>query len=584
MKSINGLVSLSIKIFALTVIAVHFILNWLFPQTILIWGIDFLAYLPAPFQICWYLIGIIAILLIPEKLTIGISPIIQRISSTYETLTRKHRSFPLLISFIIFLTGITLMIFFRQRYHLLGDQIFNTGLPSHISLKRLSDLIRDLSGFFAVNFHIIPDNINPREFIYYFSALHGGIFILLSLLFAQRFGKTSLEKVIIFLFLVTGQYMFIFFGTGDNYYTSLVMFLWYFYELFLFLEGKGCFWRLIVSCLLSIYAHPEGLALAPSCFFALYFTEPKNYKRIISIVGLVSLVILIYFFWKKVGGETTAVFNVPWFVEKNNRYPIFSFYKLSYFLNIYLSNALTGFALCIIGIFIFLRKALTTSVTKEPLISRATWIILSPIPFIFFCDIFTEHALGVSDQDMATLSALMITMIGIWLILTYGKKYLSFSVIILNLWLLVPMVFVFHTYANVNRMITLYPKDKAQVMNEFSPYVWLGMRFRYEPDLQQETLAQFKLGFTQENNPEFKLFSMLHYSYWAYRFGQDKEGFASMKTLLETTPDKTGRYLQQIHRLPEQMKTDVLEISRKLFVQTENPIYQQIITAVNEIK
>ncbi len=539
-------------------------------MTIYTWGVDFLNYLPKSFQLVWYVIGIIFVLIIPDSFP--------QIESAFFQYPLGEPKIKIGIHYIRFvgIAALSLIIFFvfRERYHLIGDPLdpHYIFLPTAQMWDRLSDEVIGISEFLAIQFNMVPMHSDPRVGAHLASIFHGGSFVFLALIFARHFGKNFSESLMLFLFLVTGQYVFVFFGHGDNYYTPLVMFLWYFYELFRTMERKQYDYRLILSCFLAIYSHPVGFAFLPSCFLACLFYDSKDsWKRPVVLLLLVVCSGILAYLLLFMTHQSSVLFNVHLFKEVDYKLPFFSFYKISLILNTYLSNAFTGTILFLTALIqIFRTKQFHKESHNSPL-----WILLTILLPLFFLDIFVDHSLGICDQDLMAISAFTLSMIGLWMYIKYCRFRYSFSMIFLNLWLLIPMVAVFHTNTNVKRLEYLNPLDICYLNNVYSPYARLGANFTYEKGLENEALHQFALGI-QNTWGNTRLVNLSYFYYYSYQYGRVKEGKETLAYLLNTFPEQAD----YIFRFPIDRQSilfqDTQQLSKELYEKTKNPVYLKI--------
>ncbi|MFQ6031807.1 MAG: tetratricopeptide repeat protein [Candidatus Zixiibacteriota bacterium] len=419
----------------LLIIATHFVASF-FPKG-RIWGINQWAYfsptvtLPATF--------LALLFLLPSFNRLALNIIKTSLSPVFEWMGKKKHRY-----------GIFSLLFFpifwalRTKTHFLGDgsQILGN-IESGAHAIKWTETLENFLHLQA--FHLAKSlfDLGAETLYVILSCMAGSIFIFLCFLFVDFLGKERLQKILVFLILISMGSIQLFFGYVEHY-TFVFLFVFGFLFLSLaYLEGKLKLIFPILIFLLACLFHVSSLYLLPSLFF-LFMTKDENgklrrRKRILLGIFAVLLVIIIFLGYKRYSWSLPPLF-VPLIHDRyyGPGYILFSLPHLSDFLNQQLLISPVGLIL-ILG-FLICKEG------RSFLINPASQFLLIAAFSQLLFNFITDPGLGASrDWDLFSAVGLGYTILGLYLLLKILKdkskfEYLAMILVITSFHSTIPWI------------------------------------------------------------------------------------------------------------------------------------------------
>ncbi len=260
---------------AVSILVVIFLLRFL-PLIVdvdRLWGINHLRFIPDAYKAVFLLSGLLAFIILVPSLN---RAVLKLYGNVAEMLMVKNRH----IAWSL-LCGLSVLVFWilKPELYFLGDSFqvvgnFASGHP--VDVKWTETGAVHAAQLIA---YLLPESIQDigRMAYAFLSVLSGGIFIFVLLSLSRMLGEDSLQRFGLFILLLFGGWLLLFFGYTENYPV-----LWPFVGLYLlfalrYLRGTGRIWPVMLLLALSIYIHMQSIILVPSLLY-LFICRGKGRK------------------------------------------------------------------------------------------------------------------------------------------------------------------------------------------------------------------------------------------------------------------------------------------------------------------
>ncbi len=403
------------------VIIIHLAASF-FPQ-LRVWGISQLHYFPVGFRLALCAAGLI--ILIPRvngKLTELLTPVFNRVSK------RLNRTNKFLKYSVVSILSLSIFWLFRAATPLLGDGYLRAG---QLKLRKLLEITEPLDFYFHL---LVYQWLGLDSYSAYAipSCLAGGVFVFLTFLFCDVWGKEGKEKLLVFTMLATMGSVQLFFGYVESYSLMYVLLAAYILFGLRYLRGDGGFFWPCLLLLLTCGFHLVALFALPSLFYLAWAKVRKTprgdargfgFTRGMYLSGVVFLAAAGLYVLKTYALRQPpgSILIYP-FGGGKNLYSFFSWNHLSDFMNEQLLISPVG-GLLLVGFLVFLRRSVNL---KESTVKFLLWVMLCFFAFALFVDPKLGYA---RDWDLFASTGLGVTLLSAYLVLslirTEGKKGLS---------------------------------------------------------------------------------------------------------------------------------------------------------------
>lgn len=273
-----------------------------FAPSLRIWGFNHLAYYALPVRLV--AIAAMAIAFVP-----AVARLIYRLALGFPALlARGPRTVSTIIILLVAVLATTVFFQFRTATNLLGDgqlieQSFEAGFEGNpkVIMRSSSAIITEekiapgslLAYYGAANFAVKKLNKGPGIGIRFLNCVFGGFFVFLFLVMLRDapFGS-DLKAWLAFLGLFSCATQ-LYFGYIENY-TPLVFLLFiYVASALATLHNRAPLWLPILACVVSVYAHIQGVLFVPSLVFLVVWYVSAGRRRTVMSSTLTVLVSLI---------------------------------------------------------------------------------------------------------------------------------------------------------------------------------------------------------------------------------------------------------------------------------------------------
>lgn len=435
-------------------------------------------------------------------------------------LIRKRIWFGLLLSTI---SGFIFWLY-RTRVHLfLGDECigpiqkgqYTIGIP-----ERIDWLVRGTIHWFAIEWADLTKlDVLPSIYGCQVASVACGIFaIIIAVLFLRR-------RPLLMLFFITMPWLINFFGNVDNYAFSVCYAIFFSCIVGLILEKNRIpkIWEVLTICLLwviGIWTNPFHVffVFVPvylGCLWLEQWWKKIPIKTVLFLTGVLLFITL------KCSSHSNLLFET----NKNLVPAFFSWQTLIHYAN-NLLLPMIPFA-CVV--------LFSSSHKWARGFLIISWIMIS---ICFFTLSFT---LGACDLFNYMQLLCIVAGYGIMICMRTPLKSKEYIVLIaLNLFLLIPMIYVHSSNLTISRALRIYPKDKCHHNMVMSWQTHLGIicgeNVQYSTEIEKATLSIFFDGFKSATPEYFKCGNYVYFVAWHYHYGKIEQGRKLLKNLLQQYP------------------------------------------------
>jgi tetratricopeptide (TPR) repeat protein len=394
-------------IFAILVILLH--LSSIFIQSPLNWGVHHISFLHPVLQVILSLFGIMIFLPFGQRFLYNT---IMKFTLFLENSSRIIRYF------LIICGGAAVFWIFKVKIYILGDSysIIRAMLEKNVSdwIHR-EPLTAKIYSIF-LDFFKRPDFENIYTIFIILSIVSGIIVLYNVIQIAKILGKNTIEKYLIFSFIILSGSSLLFFGYAENYPLIYVALSFYFLFSLKYLLGKMPLYYPVIAYSISFALHLGVVALLPSILFLIYleYKKNKNFTVFPQYFGIILFTVIFLFFLSGYSlnlfldsfqgkADPTGSHIIPFFStwSEFHAYTMFSGWHILDFLNHQFTlnplNLLYIIALLILSfklidlkdnIFVFLLISFIFSISMEFVLNHnlgtwKDWDIIAPYILIF---------------------------------------------------------------------------------------------------------------------------------------------------------------------------------------------------------
>jgi hypothetical protein len=522
------------------------------------WGYDNIRYMPSFVQISFY---VISLLTIWGLYFLKVRPELKE--KIFQLTTPRIMS--VIIGLLLIPGSYLLFKAMKIKYFFLGDM--NLRIAQTLNKQFINTEYLTMRTLYYFHSKLGEKYKMSMEDIFVQTGyISGSIFVFIAYLISWSLFKTSVHKLLFFLFIISGGYVLVFFGYLEIYALPTLFIILFLLTGILALQNKIHFFFPIVAYALAISFHGFSLIFLPALLYILYKKTPLS-KLSLQIIPrwifLIAGMLAIASFYV-LGPLFKFSFFLPLSDELNNkRMLLFSEAHIWEFLNAVILGGGGSFVLLLL-IFpvVMLKKDKNDSISNFLLL--ATFF---SIGFIFILDAMR----GSGDWDLFAIALIPANVLVPWFLLK-GQDFIDkksvnillaaafvFSVFNTSSWIIIQ-----HTDISVKKIKQMLVNDKGSYyVNSFQSEPGLALNFKFN-GLMDDAFEMHEISFKKYGTTCGKC--VYNYGYDLMNNQQKEKGVEILEYVVATFPFYPYSYLALMNHYAEaQDNENAFRIASLLF-------------------